>query len=113
MQSHRLCVLHCELPETADARYREPLSGLCLRLFDAFVSCHPGAKDRRHFGEIRIVGQALYIRRSTDDVLGKAAVDAVAGVVLRVTEAVPPSHAILAVPARVMQPGNTCVIAFL
>ena len=41
MQSHRLRVLYGELPETADARDREPLSGLCLRLFDAFVSCHP------------------------------------------------------------------------
>ena len=113
MQAHRLCVLHGELPETADAGDCQPLSRPCLGFLDALVSGDPGAKDRRHFGEIRLLGQAAYIRRSADDVLGKAAVYAVAGVVLRVTEAVPAGHAILASTTCIVQPGNARVIAFL
>src|SRR5947209_6178468 len=113
MQAHDLCVLHGELSETADTGDREPLSRLGLGFLDALVSGDPGAKDGSHFGKIRLLGQAAYIRRGADDVLGEAAVSAVAGVVLRITEAVPTGHAILAVTARIVQPGNACVIAFL
>src|SRR5215469_11267832 len=113
MQAHRLRVLYGELPETADAGDCQPLSRPRLGFLDALVSGDPGTKDGRHFGEIRLLGQSPYIRRSADDVLGEAPVNAVAGVVLRVTEAVPPGHAILALTACIVQPRNACAIAFL
>ena len=71
-QLDRLCVLHRELPETADTGDCQPLSWPYLGLFNTLVCCDPGAKDGSHFGEIRVRRQAAYIRRRADHVLGEA-----------------------------------------
>ena len=106
MQAHRLGVLHGELPEPADPGDRDPLARPRLGLLDALVSGDAGAKDRRHFREIRIVWATARHKARPDHVLGEAAVDAVAGIVLRLTEAVPSGHAILALATGIVQPGN-------
>src|SRR6516165_2391069 len=113
MQAHGLGILHGELAKTADPGDCKPLSRSHLGLLDAFVSGDAGTKNRRHFREIGALRQATDIRSSPNYVLGEAAVDAVAGIMLSVTEAVPTCHAILALAARIVQPGDPCAIAFL
>ena len=87
VQAHGLGILHGELAKAADPGNCKPLSRSYLGLLDTLVSGDAGTKYRRHFREIGVVRQATDIRSSPNYVLGEAAVDAVAGIMLGATEA--------------------------
>src|SRR5262249_58652138 len=111
MQPHRLGVFPRKWANPADPGDGDPLAGLRLGLLDALVASHAGTKDRRHFSEIAFLRQSAHVRRGADHVFSEAAIDAVTGIVLRPAQAVPPGHAIFALAAGIMQPGNAYRLA--
>jgi hypothetical protein len=86
--------------------------GLASVSLTPLVSGDAGAHDRRHVDEIGALRNAADISGAREHILGKAAIDAVAGVVLFAAQGLPASGAIFAAAAGIVQPRHANDIAF-
>ena len=89
MKAHRLGVLDRDMAEAADAGDRHPFAWPRLGLLQSFVGGDARTQNRCERGEVGLFGQASDIGRRTDRVLGEAAIDAVAAIVLLLRTASP------------------------
>ena len=97
-------VLDGKMSEPADTEDRDAVGGTRARDLDGLVGGHSGAGERRGVGRIDSVGDAHDVAGVADRVLGEAAVDRVAHVLLRFAERLAPAIAISAVATGIAEP---------
>src|SRR5471032_2070403 len=113
VETHGLCILHCHMPEAADAGNNNPVTGFRIRHLQPLVYRHAGAQDWRDLDEPDPLRQVTYVIRIGEGVFSETAVHGISGVLLRFAECFPSAQTMIAVSARGVQPWNTNAIAFL
>ncbi|MNV49904.1 hypothetical protein D3C71_1418770 [compost metagenome] len=111
VQAHRLGVLHRHVAQATDAGDHHPLPGAGVGHLQALVDGHPGAQDRGDLDEADALGQQAHVIGVGQRVFGEAAVDRVAGVLLRLAQGFPAAHAVFAMAAGRIQPWDADPVA--
>jgi hypothetical protein len=101
------------MSETADAGDGDPFTRPRLGLLEALVGGDAGAKDRRNLRKVDADRKPRGKGRRSDNVFRKAAITAVAGVVLVLAHGFPAGLAIFAAHAGIVQPSDADGVAWL
>jgi hypothetical protein len=99
--------------ETSDAEDRDPLAGHDPGHLDRLVRRDSGAGQRCGVEGGHRVRDLDHVGRVGHGVLGERAVDGVAAVALLLTQGLPATHAVVAVPAGVAEPRDRDPVAEL
>ena len=94
------------MSEAADAEHGYEIRPAGARDFDRFVGGHAGAGERRGVERVDAFGDLDDVVGVRGGVLAHAAVDRVAHHFLRVAECLPAGGPVVAVAARVAEPGH-------
>src|ERR1700723_283531 len=94
------------MPESTNPRNRQPLARNCPGLLDSLVSCDSSADQGRGIDSRKAIRNMSDIVGIRKDVLGKTTVLGIAAKLRLGAHGLPSGPAILAVPARRVQPGN-------
>ena len=98
------------MAQPADTGDGDPLAGPCFGFLQSLIGGDAGTQDRRD-GAKSIVAGSRATKAAEAMTIGKAAVDAVAGVVLVLAQRFPAGLAIFAIHAGVVQPGDADSVA--
>jgi len=113
MHAHGLGILYGHVAKTADARDNHPFAGAHFGFLQALVDGDAGAEHRGRRTEFEIVRQATDKVRVGEAILGKGAIDRIAGVLLAAAQRFPAGAAGRAATAGGVQPRNADTVAFL
>ncbi len=113
VQAHGAGVLHGDVTEAAYTGDGHPLAGPRPGFLEALVHRHPGTEDRRDLEEVDVLRQDADVVGVSQHVLGIAAVDRVAGVLLALAKRLPAGQAVLAAATGAVQPGHADTVALL
>src|SRR5258708_11587844 len=101
------------MSEAADAGDGDPFTRPRLGFLEALISCDAGAKDRRNLRKVDADRKPRGKRRRSDNVFCKAAITAVAGVVLVLADGFPAGLPIFAAQSGILEPGHADMIRWL
>ncbi|CTQ50362.1 hypothetical protein JDO7802_02385 [Jannaschia donghaensis] len=113
VHAHGLGVLHRHVAQPADPDDGDPLAGAHLRLLEALVHGHTGAKHWRCRPPVHGAGNGPDVIRVGGDVVGIGPVHGIARHLLVVAQRFPSADAMRASPAGRVQPGHADAVPFL
>jgi hypothetical protein len=112
VEAHGLGILHGHMAQAADAGITTQSPGLASVTFSPLYR-DPGAEHGSDVDKAHVGRQMAHIVGIGQCVVGKAAVDRIAGIGLRLAQGFPAAYAVAAEAAGAVKPGHAHAIAFL